>query len=166
MAYRKAVEASRPALRNHETQNSAPRPVAMPAQLFCRKLIESAFHSCLETDEAGRPTQDALDAWEWLSAHLNWTLRGKVPPQELRSEYYGSFEWACQWLSEDPDGVRKHGLAPARAFISSNRRQRDWIAGLPDVVRRSLATSPESAVLFPNSSVYEDRIESCPALQP
>jgi hypothetical protein len=109
----------------------------MPAQLFCKRLIQDAFHACLDTDAAGRPTQDALDAWEWLSAHLNWTLRGEeVPPEELRAEYFGSFEWACQWLSEDPAEVREHGLPPPKVMIrAAGRREREWIKGLPDVRR-------------------------------
>jgi hypothetical protein len=137
MAYYVDATASRPPLRHHETGTAAQRRCAMPAQLFCRRLIEAAFHECLETEHDGRPTAAALESWEWLSARLNWTLRGEgVPPEELRSEFYGSFEWACLWLSEDPDTVRQNGLAPAHAFIKSARNHRDWVAGLPDVQRR------------------------------
>jgi hypothetical protein len=82
-----------------------------PGLHLCRKLIEDAFLSACQCRN-GRPTQDALDAHEWLSSSLNWTRRndGKIPPPSLRAEYIGSFSWCCQWLGFDEDVVRETGL--------------------------------------------------------
>lgn len=92
---------------------------ACPALLNCRAAITLAFREA-EQCKHGRPTQLALDAVDWIMARTDWTKIGierrlecwnsPAPPIEVRREFEGTFDWCCQWLSEDPDTVREHGL--------------------------------------------------------
>ena len=98
-----------------------------------------AFTDALAVGRDGRPTQQAIEAWQWLAEKTDWVRYGKpAPPPEIRPEFYGSFDWACSWLGEDPDRVRNAGLPPipARVIIVDGRRPRDHVRGLPDVKRR------------------------------
>ena len=77
-----------------------------------RWLIHQAFSDALERVN-GRPTQDAIYARRWIDAKTDWTLRHlPPPPEDVRAEFPGTFEWCCRWLGENPDDVRKHGLSP------------------------------------------------------
>jgi hypothetical protein len=182
MAFYIDQAASRPALRRDELGLESHETNAFPALLFARRLVEIAFHDALQCGSDGRPTERALEAWAWLTDRLDWTLhRHKPPPEEIRSEFYGSFEWCCRWLGESPDQVRGAGLPDirARVFIA-RQRPRDSIRGLPDIKRRwtisaarrtearPTVASPahENAALPPDVSVYEDRIKTCLARQP
>ncbi len=131
-------EAARTPLQRHEMQSGSPRLPGMATQLFCRRLIETAFHDAIQTDSRGRPTERALESWQWLSARTDWTLGGKEPPPpDVREEFFGTFEWACRWLGENPDMVRARGLPPHGALVFVNhQRRRDWVHGLPDIKRR------------------------------
>src|ERR1035441_5567434 len=81
------------------------RTYADPTLLFCRRMIDQAFHDAIS------PRSDiASDARSWLSARTDWTLRRlPPPPPEVRGEFLGSFEWACRVLAEDPDRIRANG---------------------------------------------------------
>jgi hypothetical protein len=137
MAYFVAPEAS-PAFRHHETR-TIPRFRVSPGLLFARRLIESAMHDALECRD-GRPTERALESWEWLTARTDWTLRaGPIPPADTRQQFYGSFEWACRVLGEDPDRVRAQGLRSATHRIGSSQGRETWtgerVRGLQDIKR-------------------------------
>jgi hypothetical protein len=79
-----------------------------------------------------------MDAWAWLAAKTDWTLSGsEIPPEQLRNEFYGTFEWACRWLGESPSAIREHGLPPPRPVVFVKRpRAREWVHGLSDIKRR------------------------------
>ncbi len=97
-----------------------------PVLLFCRKLIESALEAACET-ELGEPTEAAKEAREYIEARTDWLLLGKpIPSPELRQEHWGSWDWACEHLGEDPEHARASGLPRVR----TSQRQ---IAGLPEV---------------------------------
>lgn len=106
-------------------------PRAQPTLCFCECIIRLAFHDACETHK-GEPTETALEAQQWLEQRLDWTrLPGSpVPPAEVRAEFAGSFEWACGWLSYDPDYVREHGLP--RQYLSNVAQ----VFGMADVRRR------------------------------
>ena len=108
--------------------------------LIARRLIEQGFHDALAVGRDGRPTESALESWEWLTARTDWTRHNRaIPPPELRQQFYGSFEWCCRWLDEDPERIRTQGLTPTHGIGSSQGRE-TWsgerIQGLPDVQRR------------------------------
>jgi hypothetical protein len=138
MAFFVAPELAHPSLQRHETRSGFSRAIGMPTQLLCRRMIELAFSDALQCGADGQPTERARDAWMWLSAKLDWTLReGPIPPEDARQEFYGSFEWACAWLSEDPDVIRAQGLPPPPAMVLvKHRRAREWVRGLADVARQ------------------------------
>lgn len=132
-----------------QTERRAPDPRALPALLFARRLVESAFADACQTRN-GQPTECAQDAIRWLEARTDWTLRREmpIPPADIRREFYASFEWACRLLQEHPDHVREHGLpapicraAPPRPHAPMQSRiRRDGgptgqkhIRGLPHV---------------------------------
>ncbi|MGO9517368.1 MAG: hypothetical protein ACLPND_10020 [Candidatus Korobacteraceae bacterium] len=105
-----------------------------PTLLICRRMVEQALHDACQVRQ-GRPTELALESWEWLTAKTDWTLHGgPAPPAELREGFYGSFEWACRWLGENPARVREQGLQPCANFNDGQTR-REWVQGLPDVKR-------------------------------
>jgi len=96
-----------------------------PALIFPRKLIETAFADAKQVDkETGQPTQLALDAVDWIMGKTDWTslsvdLREELwrqpsPPEEIRQQFYGTFDWCCEALSFNPDEVRSAGLPHAR----------------------------------------------------
>src|ERR1017187_6786421 len=65
--------------------------------LIARRLIEQGFHDALAVGRDGRPTESALESWEWLTARTDWTRHNRaIPPPELRQQFYGSFEWCCR----------------------------------------------------------------------
>ena len=138
MAYYVAQEVSRPPLQHFETRRGSARSIGMPAQLLCRRMIQQAYHDALTCGPDGRPTAGALDAWAWLAARTDWTLRsGPIPPEDARQEFGGTFEWACRWLEEDPSAIREHGLPPPRPVVFVKRpRDREWVRGMPEIKRR------------------------------
>jgi hypothetical protein len=71
------------------------RPAISAVLGFPLKQIHLAFVDAGQV-RAGRPTQLAVDAVEWL-------MNEQFEP--------GSFAWCCHWLSLDPHEVREHGLA-------------------------------------------------------
>ena len=94
-----------------------------PTLLIARRMIDQAFHDALQQRQ-GNPTQIATDARDWLAARTDWTLHaGVIPPPDLRPEFYGTFEWACRCLGENPDQVRARGLALAHGIGSSQGRE-------------------------------------------
>lgn len=90
-----------------------------PALIYPRKLIELAFADARQIKE-GRPTSQALDAVDWIMARTDWAKLGidqrmevwrqPAPPEDIRKEFFGTFDWCCQWLGEDPAHVRNSGL--------------------------------------------------------
>ena len=83
-----------------------------PLLLLCRLAVEQALNDALQVDDAGKPTQIARDAFEWLTAQTNWTKRPgtPIPPVELRRGHVLSFEWCCEQLHFNPDEIRRSGL--------------------------------------------------------
>jgi hypothetical protein len=117
------AETARPNLRHHETEHHPRQRVGYPTQLFCRRLIDQAFHDALQK-RAGLPTENALDAASWIAAKTDWTLcKNRIPPAEIRTEFYGTFEWACRCLGENPERVRVDGLVLAHGRCSSQGRE-------------------------------------------
>ena len=103
---------------------SAPgRPHPNPLLLLCRLMIERAFRSACYTHD-GVPTQDACDAVEWITSRLDWTGTGSVPPEDIRTEFYMSFEYCCRWLDLDPDQIRRSGLPRDVATLDPGNRRR------------------------------------------
>lgn len=96
-----------------------------PALLQTRKLIELAFADAKQVKN-GRPTEDALHAVDWIMGRTDWSKlsietrmelwRAPAPPEEIRREFAGTFEWCCQWLGEDPDKVRNTGLPDVKLY--------------------------------------------------
>lgn len=96
-----------------------------PALLNSRKAIELAFKEAKLT-RFGEPTDVALWALDWIMARTDWTklnLAGRdelwstpPPPQQIRKEFIGTFDWCCHWLDEDPVDVRNIGLSHQRMF--------------------------------------------------
>ena len=126
------AETARPSLRHHETETVPRQPIGYPTQLFCRRLIDLAFHDSIQR-RGGKPTQAAIDAQIWITTRTNWTRipiekrmekwASPAPPREVRNEYAGSFDWACQNLCLNPDHIRTHGLALAHGRGSSQGRE-------------------------------------------
>ena len=141
MAYYVSQTVSRSPLKTSElsSERTADRPLGGITLLFCRRLIESAFHDATVIDRStGKPSVLALESYEWIMADLDWTTtNGRIPPPELRAEFHGSFSWACRWMGERPEYVREHGLSkPPGVFGSGKVSVRDYVQGLPDVRRR------------------------------
>jgi len=110
-------------------------------------MVEAAFIDACQTYH-GEPTLDAQEAYEWIMADTDWTKkRGTpIPPSELREGFFGSFDWACRWLSFDPALIRQHGLPrqtcrvsktghaqKTRPRVANVKHSIGHIAGLPEV---------------------------------
>jgi hypothetical protein len=97
---------------HHSFRTAVVKTPTYPTLLFARRMIVQAFHDAMQCRN-GKPTEQAVEAFDWLNGHTDWTLSGNdlIPPENLRQEFYGTFEWACRWLEEKPDHVRTHGLA-------------------------------------------------------
>jgi hypothetical protein len=90
-----------------------------PCQLFARRIIDVAFQDARRMRD-GQPTETAKEALDFIEAKTNWTRYGKpVPPPEIRDEYYGTFEWACEFLNKDPDTVRATGIPPTPGMFAT-----------------------------------------------
>src|SRR5215469_291247 len=89
------------------------RPSVSPVLALCRAMVTGAFRDAIQCAD-GEPTPTAIEAVQWISARTDWThVPGcPIPPEEVRREFYGTFEWCCAWLGEDPDQVRQRGLPP------------------------------------------------------
>jgi len=88
-----------------------PREQPNPILLLLPRLIGSAFLDCLET-RSGRPTEQAMLAYEWLLADTDYSRPGRQIPesQDLRDGHLLSFQHCCAWLNLDPVSVLEHGL--------------------------------------------------------
>jgi hypothetical protein len=105
---------------NYRTADS--RTYADPTLLFCRRMIDQAFHDALN------PRGDiAGEARSWLAARTDWTLRktAEPPPREVREEFAGTFEWACRILQENPQDVRANGLTRT-FYVGSSQGAETW----------------------------------------
>jgi hypothetical protein len=106
---------------------------ANPLLLLLRLTLESAFKD-LQHVKHGSPAPEALAAAEWIRASLDWTRRDCLPPpEELRPQYYFSYEWTCQQLNVDPERTRMEGL---RHIHGLGRCTERWLPGLPEVYER------------------------------
>lgn len=109
-----------------------------PILLFCRRLIEDAFHAACQCVH-GEPTEDALESFAWLLARSDWTLYGRMeraggpPSAQAREEYSGTFEWACRWLGEDPAKVRRSGITPLVSVAGARNLEHKHVAGIPAI---------------------------------
>lgn len=110
-----------------------------PILRFCRALVENAFADArrVRRDGNGRrvPTLESLEAVMWITSRTDWTAMHKIPPAEIRAEYWGSFEWCCQWLGADPDEVRARGLPQAWGGLTSCYGAGFSEGGLPSILR-------------------------------
>jgi len=114
LAYFISPQVSRPPLQKHEYGLSRPADHVLAALLLMTRMIQKAFEAALETNYRGEPTQDALDAVEYIESRTDWTLtRGAIPPEELRKEFALSFEFCCRWLGYSPQEIRERGLPRA-----------------------------------------------------
>jgi hypothetical protein len=146
------------------------RPHVNANLLLCRWMVEQAFRSACRVDQNGMPSEIALEAVEWIEAHLDWHSQGEIPPESLREEYYLSFEWCCQWLDLNPDVVRQQGLPLGVASVPGHgkrwhtryrddrgRNSRIHIHGLPDVHARWQAAAQQHAQR-PGSAVEHEQV--------
>lgn len=109
---------------------------AEPGLLYPRRLIDTALFDSKHTVN-GEPTDEALLARFWIAQ-----LVGKPKPREqflsdemhalylvaYREAFYGSFEWACDWLSIDVESERTKlleeiDMALAKAWLENRRTQ-------------------------------------------
>jgi hypothetical protein len=119
-----------------------------PELLFPRRLIVTAFEEAKRTRN-GRPTEEAREALAWIQERTDWTLiplerrmkewGAPCPPPEVWCELYGSFEWACNQLGEDPEEVRRNGMPYTKGYA--------WCGGTGGVAQ-ILAVWEEARVKF------------------
>jgi len=137
VAYYVSQTVSRSPLKTSElsSERTAERPLGGVTLLFARRIILAAFHDALHIGIDGLPTERALESVDWVKAHTDWLYHKQpIPPAEIRAENFGSFEWACQWLGEDPEHVRQCGLPrESGVFATSQEPKRLHVAGLPAV---------------------------------
>jgi hypothetical protein len=67
-----------------------------PTLLFCRRMIELAFHDAKECD-LGVPTEQAVQAYLWLTDNS----QPFIP---------ASFLWCCHFLGDNPRIILEEGL--------------------------------------------------------
>jgi hypothetical protein len=113
---------------------------------LCRRLLETAFADATHTRN-GQPTPEARDALDWIQADLDWSTSGLNPPAELRTGYYGSFQWCCSWLGLNAHEVRERGLPHPVCSLSAHEWRRTkrrrvngrnglrFVAGLAEIDR-------------------------------
>jgi hypothetical protein len=75
-------------------------PMATPYFLFARRMLNTAVDDGIEAKE-GEPTLDAMLARSWIEYRPDW---------KDGSDWYGSFEWCCHWLSLDVEKERSRAL--------------------------------------------------------
>lgn len=71
---------------------------ANPLLLFPRRLIEKAIDDGKTVDPAGMPTDEAIEAKDWLER-----------PGDISDP--GTFEWCCHWLDLDIEQTRRNALS-------------------------------------------------------
>jgi len=135
-------------------------PRANPILELCERLINLAFRDAARTYR-GQPTTIALEAREWIEFRSNWTrvpLQKRLevwgqpaPPPDVRTEYPGTFDWACAWLSEDCDHVREFGL-PKKVSSEKSRQ----VFGMRDVRQRLAKAAEQWAVKVVDGTVARD----------
>lgn len=87
-------------------------------------MIEKAFR-CACVTHHGVPTEDAQDAVEWITCHLDWTHDhgSSIPPAPLRAEFIMSYEYCCAALGLDADETRRCGLPRDVATLAPSKRR-------------------------------------------
>ena len=132
----------------NKLQSATGRERPSPLLWLCKEMIRQSFRDACRVDERGAPTVCACDAVVWIQSHLDWTTdHGPIPPENLRSEFYLSFEWCCAMLGLDANVIRQQGLPKdcctvyagkrlrIRAREDHGRNSRRHVAGLPAIHR-------------------------------